>query len=212
MSCDVCIPWRGTTPERERIFRRVRAWWESNGFRVVTGDSGHACFNRAASRNVAVESASTEEVVVADADTIPADVDNIHRAVVLAQRAMVYPFDEYVCGTDDGSGSFRAEWVKRDAPGGMFAINREAYRSLGGQDARFTAWGFEDDAFLLVARELHKVVRLRGAVYAYSHAEERDWSERNPGHARLDMYRRLAEVGQLREIVEWNRRHAWGLA
>lgn len=205
MSCDVCIPWRGTTPERVLIFETVRTWWESNGFRVVTGDSGHARFNRAASRNAAVELATTNEVIVADADTVPADIETVHRAVVLAQHAMVFPFRDYICVEAGDLSHSRVKWVKNDSPGGMFAINRAAYRALGGQDERFTGWGFEDDAFLLVARELHGVIQLRGCVYAYDHAEDRDWSDRNPGHALLQEYRAAAASGRLREYLEGRR-------
>lgn len=204
MSCDVCIPWR-PTPERAPIFDVVRAWWTRHGFRVILGDSGHATFNRAASRNVAVALAHTDEVIVADADTLP-DIDAMHRAVELSREAMVYPFDRYLSMSlsqmympDPSRGS--PQWIKRNAPGGIFAIRRSDYRRLGGQDVGFTEWGFEDDAFALVARDLHKVIRLRADVYAFEHGATRDWSERNPGHARLEAYRAAARRGELESLL-----------
>ena len=205
MSCDVCIPWRAT-PDRAPIFDTVWEWWTSHGFRVITGDSGHPVFNRAASRNAAVAQATTDEVIVADADTLP-DLDAVHRAVVLSADAMVYPFDRYHSVSPAALVGGRVEacipaWTKHDAPGGIFAISRFAYWRLGGQDPGFTQWGFEDDAFALVARELHKVIRLRADVYAFDHAEARDWTTHNPGYSRLASYRAAAHLGRLDDLID----------
>ena len=208
MSCDVCIPWRAT-PERAPIFERVRAWWEGHGFHVITADSGHAVFNRAASRNLAVARATTAEVLVADADTI-ADIDTVHRAVGLARVAPVYPFHRYAYLPPAAlhaldPAQWEPEYYVPESPGGCFAINRAHWSQLGGQDPGFTGWGFEDDAFYLVARELLQVIRLRGTVYAFAHPAPRDWSEANAGHARFERYRRAARAGDLAAFAEIRR-------
>lgn len=204
MSCDVCIPWRAT-PERAPIFKRVRAWWEGHGFNVITADSGHTVFNRAASRNLAVDGATTDEVLVADADTI-ADIGAVHRAVELARVAPVYPFHRYAylppaaLHAPDPT-RWEPEYYVPESPGGCFAINRAHWAQLGGQDPGFTEWGFEDDAFYLVARELQGVVRLRGTVYAFAHSAPRDWSDANPGFARFERYRQAASAGDLAALT-----------
>lgn len=213
MSCDVCIPWRAT-PEREPIFHAVRTWWERNGFNVITADSGHAPFNRAASRNAAVALATTDEVIIADADTVP-DLAAMHRAVELAREAVVYPFDRCASLAAEHARPYdllhgvlpqlSASWYSHDSTGGVFAIHRATYWRLGGQDPGFTGWGFEDDAFYLVARELHQVIRLRADAYAFDHTEHRDWSVNNPGYGRLATYRRIAAEGRLEEFLEYRR-------
>lgn len=190
----VCIPWR-PQPQRLAAFEYVTNWWESNGFRVVTGDSDRPTFNLSAARNEAVREAQADIVIVADADTVP-ELGAIKAALRQLQRYMViYPFNSYryledVEPTPDlvlGSQPGAKEW--RNSVGGLFVTMTETYWSVGGHDEGFERWGYEDNAFHMAAETLGRVVRLAGTVYAFGHEAERDMSKKNPGRARVELYR-----------------------
>lgn len=194
---DVCIPWR-SQPDRVPAFKRVKAWYEDRGYNVITADSRkHDVFNVAASRNLAVSKALSDVVVVADADTIP-DETALGTAVELVTNVpsgsgIVYPFDRYRYLTPESVDLPEAEWVVdreyRQSVGGMIVSDRDTYWSLGGQDERFSRWGYEDNAFYLAAATLSNVVRIPGVVHAFGHEADRDLSVENPGKSRHQLYR-----------------------
>lgn len=69
----VAFPFRPGCEYRERASQFVSAAYEKilPGVRKIFCDSGHAVFNRAASRNMAVKIAARGVVVIADADILP---------------------------------------------------------------------------------------------------------------------------------------------
>jgi hypothetical protein len=191
MAIDVCIPWR-SQPERLPAFKRVKAWYEDRGYNVITADSRkHETFNVAASRNLAVSKATSDVVVVADADTIPDET-----ALSLAVQnpvGVVYPFDRYRYLTEASVALPESQWVVdreyRQSVGGMVVATRTTYWALGGQDERFARWGYEDNAFHLAASTLSTVSRIPGVVHAFGHDADRDLSAENPGRSRCQLYR-----------------------
>lgn len=193
---DVCIPWR-SQPDRVPAFKRVKAWYEDHGYNVITADSRkHETFNVAASRNLAVSKATSDVVVVADADTIP-DEDALETtfAYLIAHpdAGVVYPFDRYRYLTPESVELPQSDWVVdreyQSSVGGMIVCRRDTYWSLGGQDERFSRWGYEDNAFHLAASTLSQVDRIAGVVYAFGHDADRDLSSENPGRSRCQLYR-----------------------
>ena len=188
---DVCIPWR-THPDRVPAFKRVKAWYEERGYNVITADSRkHEIFNVAASRNLAVSKASSDVVVVADADTIP---DETALNIALQSPVgVVYPFDRYRYLTVESVELPADEWVVdreyRSSVGGLFVCTSDTYWSIGGQDERFTRWGAEDNAFWMAADTLASVTRIPGVVHAFGHDADRDLSMQNPGLVRRELYR-----------------------
>ena len=173
----VCIPWR-PTPSRMAAFRRVMEYWEMFGWPVVFADSETEVFSLAQARNAAVRKATTDVVVIADADTL-IDPLNVLRAVaepdgvcwpftryrILAGEYLDTPIAELASvphvNTWDGEGVLGV--------GGCMVTTRKEYWRLGGQPSEFIGWGWEDTAFTAVVETLSKVKRLSGHAYAFEH-------------------------------------------
>lgn len=201
----VCIPWR-PAPERIAAHDRCVKFWKDNGYTVVEADSKESAgFLCTQARNNAVAMATTPIVIVADADTIPADIDQIHDAVQMVNSDsadVVWPFTEYR--------HIPNEWVEKDnlehAPvqqfynnsaGGILVARAKTLWSLGGFDERFTpglsangsCHGYDDTAFYAVAFTLCRIARIDGIVYSFNHATNavgkpaRDFGAANPNRA-----------------------------
>ncbi|MGW4718864.1 galactosyltransferase-related protein [Nocardia sp. NPDC004260] len=188
---DVCIPWR-PQPDRLAAFQRVEAWWRATGFNIVTGDSGHEPFNLAATRNLVVGKATSDVVVVADADTIP-DLAALRDALANPD-GVVYPFTRYRYLPAGHEADADLMAIKPDkeftsSVGGLLVCRRETWDLLGGQDEGFRQWGYEDNAFLLAAQTLSTVRRVQGTVFAFGHTADRDMTAQNPGRSRIELYK-----------------------
>lgn len=191
----VCIPWR-PQPDRLAAHTRVREFWRHHGFTVVEADSARAKpFSRSRARNNAVRKATTDVVIVADADTIP-EPAVICEAVALAEKdCVIYPFTEYVCVPASAVKAdltmVEPERIWLDSPGGIVVTNTTTYWKLGGSDERFErCWGFDDTAFYAAAQTLSRVIRLPGTVWSFQHGVDggRDPSEENPNYWRNELY------------------------
>lgn len=210
MDIDVAMPWR-PTPDRIPAFEHVTAWWAGNGYRVILGDSDPTLpFNVSAARNTAVQQATTDVVIVADADTIP-DPAALETAIYACQRhgGVWWPFTEYrylapsVQPGDDLTTAL-TEHIYPNSVGGLLVIRRDDYSRLGGFDEqRFTSWGYEDVAFRIVAESLSSIHRVPGVVYAFNHQADRNM--RGPGRRAIDEYRQAARTGRLHELISTNR-------
>ena len=203
----VCIPWR-PQPHRIAAFNYVTSWWTSQGLRVVLGDSDHEVFNISAARNRAVTKAHADIVIVADADTVPSMAPMTTALRQVQKHMVIYPFSTYRYISAEPSPDLDleklpAEREYRNSVGGLFVCHSETYWELGGMDAGFERWGYEDNAFHLAAETLARVVRIPGAVYAFGHEAERDMSRQNPGASRIELYRfarRKPDI--MRELVK----------
>jgi hypothetical protein len=173
----VCIPWR-PSPSRIPAFNRVMDFWPGFGWPIITADSDTEIFSLAQARNNAVTQATTDVVIVADADTL-IDPQNILTAV--ADPAGVWwPFTKYriltntylntpieqlahvpYVNTWDGDGIAGV--------GGCIITTQKEWWRLGGQPPEFIGWGHEDVAFTMIARTLSHVRRLPGHLYAFEH-------------------------------------------
>lgn len=201
----VCIPWRAQ-PQRVAAFKIVTQWWEEHGFKISLGDSSHETFNVSAARNRAVQKAGTRLVIIADADTIP-DYEALRAGLRrIVPGEIIYPFNRYRY-LDHGEATVETlslgaskEWT--NSVGGLFIIDRQTYWDFGGQDEGFHRWGYEDNAFHMVAETLGRVIRLAGTVNAFGHEADRDLTTKNPGRNRIELYRfarRKPEI--MRELI-----------
>lgn len=205
MKATVCIPWR-PQPDRVAAYKRVRSFWAHHGFKVITADSDRAQpFHICEARNKAVKRATTDYVIVADADTIP-DIANVHQA--LTMDGVVWPYTEFR--------HIAADWVSKSdlwsAPvdqrykrsvGGIFITRRETYWQLGGMDERFERrWGYEDNAFHLAVVALSHANRVPGVVVSFNHTADRNLTD-NPNQHRYQLYKLASGRPELmRELVK----------
>lgn len=185
------VPWRGGDPNRERLWRFCRRYWTSHypNFQLVTCDSGDEPFTRGRSINQGVEQAKGDILVIADADTLVAHVDE---AVEIAERgewSIAYQPGQYCALTEqatevllktDPRGQIREptreECRERiTSYSGVLAMPREAFEKVGGFDPRHLGWGSEDLSFMFALDTLWKpCVRASGWAIApwHPHLEE----------------------------------------
>lgn len=203
LNATVCFPWR-STPTRGAAHARCFKYWVDHGFRVVEGDSDPELpFLCGKARNNAVKQADTDVVIVADADTIPDDIKQIHDAIDMVTHShadMCYPFTEF--RHIDGGWATKdytqapAQQVYFDSPGGIFILRRDVFDKFGGFDERFTPGqgGYDDTAFRLVCETLGTVARITGVAWSFNHATrsdgkpDRDFSEANRNLPRFRLY------------------------
>lgn len=186
----VVMPWRAT-PDRIGAHQYCTRYWRSHGYPIVHGDSTPTKpFNRAQARNNAANKAATDTIIVADADVIPADINQIHQAVHLAQQgAAVTPYSTYqllpadaVTATDLAAVEPVREYAVKWRPAGITVITRTAWTEVGGYDENFGAgWCCEDTAFWYACETLIGIHQLPGILYAFDHHGHRI---RNPKNRR----------------------------
>ena len=206
----VCLPWR-PADNRLAAHNRVRDYWNYHGFNVIEADSDDQAntlgmsseyllpFNLARARNRAVMRARTRYVIVADADTLP-DI-----AAVLASLdefdGVTWPYQTFrhIPGSLADSPDLMGAKPDREynaSVGGILVCKTELYWQLGGMDEKFNrGWGFEDNAFYLVAETLSRVRRQPGIVFSFNHFDGdprhdtyRDMSVTNPHRIRVQLY------------------------
>lgn len=128
---------------------------------VITADSGHDPFHRAASRNLAARLTDADVLVFLDADAyVP--LRQVEEAVEVARRVdvLVKPYSRAGYLTEQASetlvqGSpaptFAAEsWIHPPMDGFVglaWVIRRDLFERLGGFDEGFVGYGGEDNAF-----------------------------------------------------------------
>lgn len=205
----VCMPWR-PTPDRIAAHDRCVKYWSDNGFQVFESDSrpdrGWLC-NEA--RNNAVRQAMSqgkaEIVVIADADTLPDNISQVHDAIDAIRNGkadIVWAFDVYrhipgrYVDTEDLSRATIDKEYRHGSPGGIIVADAEKFWEIGGFDEKFErgAWGFDDEAFMLTARTLLTTARLSGVIWSFNHGVSeyvtgsRDLSDANPNKARAKLF------------------------
>lgn len=199
---DVFIPWRAQA-SRLQSLEYARTWWESHGFRVHLIDTDHQPFNLAACRNLAVRSASSHVVILADADTVP-ELRPLMQAMTLAtdELGTLLPYTEY--RSLGARGSREAHLGKPldqcthltipDACSGIYVTTRAGWARHHGQDELFQGWGCEDAAWWITHETLLGAPhRTTGRVYALTHE-----SQDKTGEPTINNYARIYHYEQAR--------------
>jgi hypothetical protein len=180
------VPWRGGDPDRERIWAWCRRYWTSHypEFELIECDSGEEPFSRGNSRNQGVEQSHGKVLVIADADTLIAHVDE---AVAIAGRGewcIGYQPSQYLALTQEATDALlakdptgplkeptRAECRETiTSYAGVLAMSRPAFDRVGGYCTAFHGWGGEDVAFMFAMDTLWSPhVRASGWAIAPKH-------------------------------------------
>lgn len=210
----VAMPWR-PAPQRQAAQRRCVKYWQDHGYTVIAADStehGHQDpgFLCSKARNNAVAQTDTSIVIIADADTLPANIDQITDAVLAVNSGnadAIWPFTEYrhipngwVTKEDLTHAPIQQSYI--NSPGGIVVIRTQTFWDIGGYDERFTpglsangsCYGYDDTAFLAAASTLCRVERIDGIVYSFNHAvnaagkPDRNFGPTNPNKARFRLY------------------------
>jgi hypothetical protein len=184
------VPWRASTGERQRLWNFCKERWNEYGVPVIEADSGDEVFSRSKSKNLGVDLAETDVVVIADADTIPV-LGFIKEAVRLAETeawTLPYGLDRYYNLTE----RYTAEVLSRDplyfyqepveglwdfkltSWAGMVTLRKELFV---GYDERFVGWGWEDNAWAAMMYKEHGVppTRVNGWVAHLWHTRGEDF-------------------------------------
>lgn len=164
----VVIPWRGTSPERQRAFDYVKNWFVKNmdvrqeegaRYPLFMPDTGSEKFNRGASRNLGVQLAwrsGARVVVLCDADTVPEEAP-LREAIWAAEKdhKLHLPYTHFRGLTQSGTRrALRGKPLEAQptedehdhATGGILVIRPDSYVKAGGHP-ELLGWGFEDTIF-----------------------------------------------------------------
>lgn len=155
----VLMPWRDSGCPHRRAAKEFLTRHYGPVGPVITADSGHEPFHRAASRNTAARLTDADVLVFLDADAyVP--LAQIEWAVNKARKAdtLVKPYAAAGYLTQESSesllrtGTFtRPEWIHPPVSGFVglaWVIRRDLFTKLGGFDEGFDAgYGGEDNAF-----------------------------------------------------------------
>ena len=209
------FPWRPGDRDRESAFDYVRDWVASLGLPWTKADADPLdVFNRAASKNRgARQSAWADVLIFHDADMViprhvyPELVDTAtstgrlvvgffeYRTLEKATSRMVYagqiddPFDAPAFTSHAGFST-----------GGVVAITREGFDTVGGYDERFRGWGCEDFALYIAALTvLGQPERLENSAVHFFHEHATLYEDRN---LEADNGQLLARYNQVHDVDE----------
>lgn len=197
MDFSIVIPYRPSGQHRQRSadwnYARWKAWFPDAD--IVFADSGHAQFNRAASRNAGVEKANHETILFADADTFAPKkfwIDVAVRAQIEKSYSWILPYAVYINANalwseailEEDSETFEVlqepaedlyDHRLTDSISGIFTTTKSAWNEINGEDERFNGWGMEDRARELALDTLcgpHERVLNTFVVHLYHPAPE----------------------------------------
>lgn len=204
----VLVPRRAGDPYRDGVWAWVQQRWTDflPSWRVYEGHHDTGPFNRSAAINAAACSAGDWDVaVIADADSV-ASVDQLAGAarIALDTDQMTLAYDRYVYLSRNGTkqvmrgyaGDWQPlrEWEMTGTCSSMVVVSRRLWDQVGGFDAGFVGWGFEDVAFSVACQSLtHGLHRVTGPVFHLWHPPSTENDTESPqwqaNLARLERYR-----------------------
>lgn len=215
-SAAVLIPWRSTgDPAREAAWAVVTTQWARYGWPVVSADDGGDPFSRAASINLAATHIEADVYVIADADTL-VERAQVAEAIDMAaaEPGMVVAFDRYWYLSERGTLRVLGgapptprlcKWYLDYGVSCCVAVSAKTWATVGGFDARFRAWGYEDAAFEAACSTLCAPLRrVRGPLWHLHHPLE---AERPQGNKELvgDYVRATGDRAAMRALIDRTR-------
>jgi hypothetical protein len=193
-------------------------FWADYHYVVIEADSDAGRpFLCSQARNNAVRQACSEVVVIADADTVPNCIEQVHDAVsMVADREadMVYPYNEFR-HIDESAAALpdyttaRVQQSTFDSPGGIFVTTKRFMDRVGWFDESFVpgALGFDDTSFRYAAETFGVVDRVAGIAWSFNHATDvnglplRDFTSTNPNWPRYQRYQAArGDMNAMREL------------
>jgi hypothetical protein len=201
-SVSVLVPWRGGDPDREAAWEWVRAKWRATfpGWEILVGECPPGPWRKAAALADAAKRATTDVVIMADADvwcdSVAEAVDavfdggvrwaiphyHVHRLTKEATTAVL------------AGGELHGETIRRPYPGypggGMVVLQRRTLCKVP-MDPRFTGWGQDDQAWSTALR------CLAGPAYRGTAPLWHLWHEPAP--------RMTSAVGSPESLALWKR-------
>lgn len=178
----VLVPYRPDGDMRDAAWDWVvRPSWEALDVEILVESPGPGVhpgeFNHPAAINAARRRATSDVLIVADADTWWAPTRFVEQAVDLVRTGVaswVLP-EEYwqlgerqtnlLLGGDPWDVADLADWIGfGSAWSGVVVVHREAFDRVGGYDERWTHWGSDDAAFAVTMTNLvEPVTRVPGS-------------------------------------------------
>jgi hypothetical protein len=170
MRAVILVPYRPTSPRRERLLHYLLPLLKTAGLPVYLADSGTEPFSSARSFNcAAVQAGQWDYALLNEADTYvdPGDIlDALQLALDSPGAGIVYAYDHELRLNELGTvaflggkrASFTPQEIARQSPpapmashGGPRFISRSTWDAIGGFDERFVGWGPEDRALAWAA-------------------------------------------------------------
>lgn len=185
----VIIPFREEDKEPSRVnsFNFIKKFWEYNyDCEVVVSDSNTTLFNRSQARNLGVDKASFDNLVLCDADTFP-DVTSIPTAFSKIEEGSgwVLPYVRYYRLSREFSSQVIEEKINfiskpyydikfvKNCWAGVICLNKTMFEQAGGYNEDYSGWGFEDYEFRdKLDKHVGRHLRLPGSVYHLWHEVE----------------------------------------
>lgn len=211
----VLVPYRADGAWRDRAWEWNRLRWETLGVELIVTSpgpgAGAADFNHPRAINQAAEEASSDVLIVADADT-GSEAEWVQEAVALVRSGApwVLPrfYDKLTRESTElllGESSippYEVEWRGDSVSwSGLVVVPREGFKAVGGYDERWIYWGGDDVAFACAMNTLWgRVQRLEGAAVHLWHS--REGLDAQPQDQHELMYRYLAAEGDAAAMHE----------
>lgn len=184
----VFIPWRDSgVPERQRSMVYVKNHLENIlDTEVHFADGSKKQFSLAAARNNAIyqaKSMGAKIAVICDADTIlekEAIVDAVFHIKKFNSIVVPFKFSRYLTEAsskavlEENANPYDVEvmHIFDWSVGAAIISSVDEWERVGGQDERFTGWGFEDVAFAIAAEKMgNKPIKINGIMNHLWHPE-----------------------------------------
>lgn len=191
MTVSVCFPWRADDGHRDRLAAWILKRWELlfPDYQLLKGACDDGPFNRSQAINEAFSRSSGDIIIVADLDTIFRAMD-VREAVAHVEKdpnSWGFGFTDYIkltaeCTEQVLSRPAEAEFhiksvdayeSSQSTMSGLLFITKEGFEKVGGFDAGFVGWGYEDSAFTQVAdRKLSHHFRVPGGYLLHLEHDE----------------------------------------